>query len=342
MEINIIQKAKQQSCILSIIIPVYNVEKYIIKCLESVVSNMENIDDDKVEVIIVNDGTPDNSMSIVNDYSFKFKRIIIINQQNQGLSVARNTGLAEAQGDYVWFVDSDDTLLPKALNQVMNAIISQPYIDVFASVLLLQNEKTGKTSIEYKPVEPVSTGREYMFKGNRLGASQRFIIRRNFLYNNGLKFMPGVYHEDGEFGLKVIYLAKHLHILDSPIYCYLLRSSGSIMSSRKPKMNTDLLLIYDELEKFANKNVLKTDYWRFMALAANCVYDTIFFSNKIIFTDDFRKFYNSNKAKIHKVALQMSTHPEAMSMKQYRTTLRMLFFPLLWTKMKQIIKKYIC
>ena len=97
---------------ISLIIPVYNVEKYIIQCLESVVPQLSEY----IEVILVNDGSPDNSMSLVNEYIDKIdpkiqKQIKIINQKNKGLSGARNTGIDHAEGEYIAFLDSDDILL---------------------------------------------------------------------------------------------------------------------------------------------------------------------------------------------------------------------------------------
>ena len=92
--------------ILSIIIPVYNVEKYVRKTLESIFESA--LPKSELEVIVVNDGTKDNSMSIVNEFAAKFDNLRVINQENQGLSGARNTGLKAAHGKYVWFVDSDD------------------------------------------------------------------------------------------------------------------------------------------------------------------------------------------------------------------------------------------
>ena len=106
--------------ILSIIIPVYNVEKYVWKTLESIFES--TLLKSELEVIVVNDGTKDNSMSIVNEFAVKFDNLKIINQENQGLSVARNTGLKAARGKYVWFVDSDDWVeydsLPFLLNHL--------------------------------------------------------------------------------------------------------------------------------------------------------------------------------------------------------------------------------
>ena len=89
---------------ISIIIPVYNVENYLAECLNSVVNQTYR----NIEIIIVNDGSTDNSFSIIQQYQLQDERIKIINQENQGLSAARNAGMKVASGEYLWFVDSDD------------------------------------------------------------------------------------------------------------------------------------------------------------------------------------------------------------------------------------------
>ena len=91
---------------LSIIIPVYNVEKFITRCLHSCVS--QNLSINEFEIVVVNDGTRDNSMKFVSQFAEEYSNISIINQENKGLSAARNRGLSVAKGDYVWFVDSDE------------------------------------------------------------------------------------------------------------------------------------------------------------------------------------------------------------------------------------------
>ena len=106
--------------LLSLIIPVYKVEAFIYQCLNSIFSQIT--ENNSIELIIVNDGSPDNSMSIVEELTKDKPHITIVNQQNQGLSVARNTGLSHAKGEYVWFIDSDDWLLPNAIEDVLNYI----------------------------------------------------------------------------------------------------------------------------------------------------------------------------------------------------------------------------
>lgn len=107
---------------LSIIVPVYNVEKYIRPCFESIFK--QGLDDADFEVIIVNDGTKDRSMEMIEDIISQHNNITVINQENQGLSVARNNGMDIARGDYIQFVDSDDILIENCVPYLLNKAIS--------------------------------------------------------------------------------------------------------------------------------------------------------------------------------------------------------------------------
>ena len=102
---------------LSIIIPMYNVEKYIHKCIHSVVQN--NLKRDDFEIIIVDDESPDNSLSIATEIAKEFDNITIISQKNKGLGGARNTGIQNAKGKYVLFLDSDDFYTPNSLETIL-------------------------------------------------------------------------------------------------------------------------------------------------------------------------------------------------------------------------------
>lgn len=299
----------------------------------------QNISEDVFEVIIVNDGTPDKSIEKISPIIAKKTNTKIINQKNQGLSIARNNGLKLAKGEYVWFVDSDDSLLPGSIEKVLTVLEGHKGIDVIATVLLQKKESNGAIAIEYTPDYSVRTGREYMFRGNNLGASQRYILRRNFLLDNNLFFMPNVYHEDGEFGHKMMYLAKSVYVMPEPVYCYLLRSSGSIMSTRKMKMNYDLIAIYKELEGFCKSKVEERDKIRFLSLAANCLYDTILFSRRVILTNEFKHFYLENKDYIHHVAGQFLLHLREIGWRNYIRALHFYFCPLAWTKIKTIVRQ---
>ena len=116
---------------LSIIIPVYNTSRYLRKCLDSIVC--QNIDNNLYEVIVVNDGSPDEAQDIIDEYINKYPHLLAIKQQNQGLSVARNNGLKAATGLYVWFVDSDDWLFDGSLLLLLKNLESS--YDLYASIL---------------------------------------------------------------------------------------------------------------------------------------------------------------------------------------------------------------
>lgn len=323
---------------LSIIIPIYNVEPFIDKCLNSIYS--QGFPENLFEVIAVNDGTPDNSMASVEQYAARHDNLIIVNQQNQGLSVARNNGMAASSGDYVWFVDSDDWLLPDALQVVAETVKSHPEVEVFATVLMMNFEDTGNKSVEYKPNFAVKNGRDYMFRNHdaNCGACQRYIFKRSFLDEHRLRFMPHVYHEDGEFSLRMLYLANCLMIVPQPLYNYRLRSSGSIMSSRKMQMNYDLVKIYRVLEDFCKENVADEDFWLYKAKIFACLYDTILFSRREIFSEGFRKFYKEYKGLIHEKAGELLLHPCAIGWKQYMGALHFYFCPLFYTRLKTFVK----
>lgn len=322
--------------ILSIIIPVYNVHQYISQCLESI--EQQKIDKNIYEVIIVNDGTPDDSMIIAEPIIKRMGNATIINQANLGLSAARNAGLEKAQGEYVWFVDSDDCLLENALQEVLSTIKSHNGVDVIASVLQTVDEKTGKTDLEYRAKYNVFSGKEYMFAENRCGASQRFIMRHKFLMENGLKFKKGIYHEDGDFGNRMLYLADTLVMLERPVYSYLLRSYGSIMSSRKMKMNYDLIDIYYGLEKFCDEKVAERDKLKFKMQIFSCLECTILFSRNEINTPEFKTFYREHKQIIHEKSWELLKYYKELTWKQIIRLLHFYLFPIFYTSLKHNTK----
>ncbi|MDY6407580.1 MAG: glycosyltransferase, partial [Pseudomonadota bacterium] len=104
----------------SVIVPIYKTEKYLRRCLDSICAQTFR----DIEIICINDGSPDNSLSILDEYAIRDTRIQIINQENKGQSAARNIGLDKAQGTYIYFVDSDDMLHPQAL-EVMITVAQQ-------------------------------------------------------------------------------------------------------------------------------------------------------------------------------------------------------------------------
>lgn len=326
--------------ILSLIIPIYNVEPFIDQCLGSVYA--QNWDETLFEVVSVNDGTLDHSMDIVQRYAEGHSNLHIVNQKNQGLSVARNMGLSHAKGEYVWFVDSDDWLTDDAFATVMAIVREHPDVDVFATILMMQYEKTGRAEVEYTPNPMVRSGRDYMFRNHNAnrGACQRYIFKKAFLEKHDLKFMPGVYHEDGEFSNRMLYLADKLLIIPQPVYNYRIRTSGSIMSSRKMKMNDDLVKIFYSLKEFAEQYVKgNADYWPYRVKVFQCLAETVLFSRNEIFTKDFDSFYQRNKRLIKHEARAVLLHASEVSGSDVAYLLKFALCPKLETQLRQAVKR---
>lgn len=318
---------------ISIIIPVYKVEKYIDKCLSSIFS--QNIDSSLFEVIIVNDGTPDSSMSIVQSYVDKFNNIIVINQDNQGLSIARNAGIQIAQGKYIWCVDSDDWLPDKSLYNVLSKL---RYDCDAVKILLCRNYEPNGISINDKYNKYLSgktemKGKDFIFDEGQYSPAQSIIYKKKFLEDYNLFFFPHIYHEDGEFGLRALYLAKKILLINSVCYCYRIRSNDSIMSTFKLKNFQDLILIYKNLIAFKKEFVNREDYANWDGLIVNILY--LFFrwaKNKSFeknFSKDFWALYNENKSLFNQNLYKIlrARHFHKSSIKKY-VILR--FFPKLY------------
>lgn len=243
--------------LLSIIIPIYNVEKYIAKTLESIFS--QNINFNQVEIILVNDGTPDHSMIIVQQWIYKYPQIRVINQINQGLSCARNSGLKIASGKYIWFVDSDDTLANDSIEKVISCI-NKSTADIIGFDMVCIDE-----SSKYEYIQPITIHNKNIYNkyytwhdilGKIHNAPvQRFLYKHSFLKNNDLSFYPHIIHEDLEFNIRAFFLAKSIILKPFSMYRYLLRSSGNIMSTLNLNSIESKIIIIHSLCNFKQAKV---------------------------------------------------------------------------------------
>lgn len=240
---------------LSIIIPIYNVAKWLPRCLSSVVE--QGLDASDFEIILVNDGTTDNSMEVfaafkaAQEQSGKYWNWKVLQQENQGLSVARNEGLGVAQGTYVWWVDSDDYLQPKCAVKLLQRA-EQAQLDVLCFGLQVVEEQG--TIIEY-PIKDrtkgaVTEGPEFLQSVSMPPSAWSAFYRREFLHEHQLEFLPGAMHEDQDFTPRAYFFAKRIAFENMVVYNYFQRT-GSIMKSENPKKTNDLLQICDRLWNFA-------------------------------------------------------------------------------------------
>lgn len=245
--------------LLSIIIPVYNVEKYLEQCIDSVID--EKIEN--VEIILVNDGSTDSSYEICNQYASKFKNIKVIHKENGGLSDARNCGIDNSCGKYLMFIDSDDYIAGKALKEILD-IIKNELFDVLMYTYyefdenIKRNKELGKnTELESGNYKVNNIILEQILKNtNELWPAWKFIVRRSFLINNDIQFKKGFLHEDVDYTVRVISCMEDFYYLEKPIYYYRVNRKGSIMNSKSLRSLLDTSQIIIDLKKYLdNKNI---------------------------------------------------------------------------------------
>lgn len=189
---------------LSIIVPVYNVEDYVRPCIESIFR--QGLDEDFFEVIIVNDGTEDRSIEVIQDIIEMHENITVINQENQGLSVARNNGIAVAKGEYILMPDSDDLLIENSLKPLLEKAQETKADMVTANYISMSSEEIKaikKCPVEQtaKPVFEESSGPQMYVDHYQPYRSYvwRILFKRNFLLDNNIYFSPGISFEDIPF-----------------------------------------------------------------------------------------------------------------------------------------------
>lgn len=207
---------------LSVIIPVYQVEKYIHPCLESVFK--QGLSDEDFEVIIVNDGTKDKSMEVIADIISQHANITIINQENQGLSVARNNGIAQAKGEYILMPDSDDLLIEDSVKPLLEIAIEN-HVDMLIADFLQMGDREieeflekglpPKKDISHKVASGIDLLEEAM-----LPYYWRSIYRREFLITNSISFIPDITSQDVAFTNECLLKAKRCIRLNIPMNIY--------------------------------------------------------------------------------------------------------------------------
>lgn len=239
--------------IISIIVPVYGVEPYIRQCLLSVISQTVT---DCVECILVNDCTLDNSMSIINDvlstYQGNIKFRVINREFNGGLSAARNSGIKEAVGEYLYFLDSDDTIEPTCLQQLLHTAMKFP-----KSEIIFAGAKATAKGFEYldmadKSIAEYSENQTYI-KRNMLQAhypptAWNKLIRRDWLVRNHLYFKEGLIYEDDYWTFYAAKLVKSCAVCKCNTYIYNIRPGSITQAPSRKNLESRIFSATDFIE----------------------------------------------------------------------------------------------
>lgn len=232
----------------SIIIPVYNVKQYLHDCLNSVLNQTFL----NYEVICINDGSTDGSSLILDEYAAKYSNVSIINQENKGLSAARNAGIRAAKGDYIFFLDSDDWIEPNTLKILAEKQKGE-------DLLCFNGRRYFEDGTTEPPdagiVEDRLTGWEYYNKYALVSRKFHFVCtvlrlyRREYLLKNNLLFEEGIYHEDNLFTPLACYYAKSVKVIPDILYVYRIRE-GSITQTANVQRLFDMITVANKLSDF--------------------------------------------------------------------------------------------
>lgn len=238
----------------SIIVPIYNVEKYIERCIKSLISQTYG----DIDILLINDGSTDCSKTICEKYEKADKRIKLYNKENGGLSDARNYGLKRATGEYILFVDSDDFIESNAV-EVLIAEMKKENLDIVAGNAVLEADGEDKKYLDItKHNNKVTNGLEYYVSSIEADFFQAspcvYMYKRELILKNNIFFEKGILHEDEEWTPRVMIKAKRVKNINFVFYHYTVSRENSIMNSKdKTKNMIDLFNTYKKLGKIFNE-----------------------------------------------------------------------------------------
>lgn len=328
---------------LSIIVPVYNVEQYIHPCLESIFC--QELDDNDFEVIIINDGSTDKSMELIANIINQHKNITIINQENQGLSVARNNGIAIAKGEYIIMPDPDDLLIEYSLKPVLNIAIESQADLVVADFLRMTDEDIKHKSVLIPNIYPIvqkeTTGYE-LFLGDIIPNEcyvWRTLYKKDFILSNTLRFIPGIYFQDVPFTHECYLKAQKCIRTNRLLNIYRTgHQSASAPSSFKMKNAKDLCVAITKIWELRNIEGLPDDVKNKFIDSAYILYRNLLYRTLYGIKDVSQKVYVLKLLKEMSPNLKFTNNlKQIISSFLFRHAPRFLIYSLLtWIYLKKI------
>lgn len=283
------------STIISVVVPVYNTEKYLVECIESIIQQSYiNLD-----IILVDDGSEDASGDICDDYASKDCRIKVIHKKNEGLSEARNTGLLNAKGEYIYFCDSDDIVECNLIEEASRHAISSDADFVFFDAKPFSDEGIPYNTKAYKRnrLYNIGTGKEIGFRelvlDEYMPCIPLYLYKKDFLSKHKLTFRRGIIGEDELFSFWAYLYAERVAYIPRRFYHRRLRK-GSIMTTTgnaKRKFN-DYFLIYKEMKNEFDKDKKCTfvrEYMVRIIKSALLVYSKLNTREKLSFDESYKE-----------------------------------------------------
>ena len=255
---------------ISVIIPIYNVEPYVERCLRSVmVQTYKGL----LECILVDDCGMDRSMDVAMEYingnvndNYNIEFVFLHHERNRGLSAARNTGMAVATGDYLFFLDSDDEISADCIEKLTSPLKEEQYDLVVGNIHTIGNERLGKQLNLKLNDDEVLIGKRIMEtyrKGWNMMAQNK-LYRVSFIREQGLQFIEGLVHEDELWSFQVACLAQSLRAVNQKTYIYYIREKSITTSvNSKQRKREALKIIVEEMRNFLiDRNICSASAYR--------------------------------------------------------------------------------
>jgi glycosyltransferase involved in cell wall biosynthesis len=260
--------------LISVIIPVYKVEAYLRQCVDSVLNQTYQ----NLEIILVDDGSPDNCPKICDEYAVNDKRVKVIHKINGGLSDARNAGLNASTGEFILFLDSDDYWIgADSVKELSEFLDKQEKVDIiyFDRVTFYENSYGKKVVPKEYDLDRVNGKSKtevltyFISEGIFIVSACHKLIRKSILIDNDIVFEKGLLSEDLDWNFKLTLCAEHFFVINNPFYGYRKRA-GSITTSFGIKNANDLLYVIDKWSKSISENV--TNPYQKELLLGYCAY----------------------------------------------------------------------
>lgn len=239
----------------SVIVPVYNVQDYLEQCIKSIALQSYT----NFEMIVIDDGSTDQSGKICDEMAERFRMIRVIHQKNAGLSSARNAGMAVATGDYILFVDSDDYIDSRALEMFSKLISNEGQgPDVIAGTACAVSESGNMEEYKHPTgLESITSGQRFLSEAIRqnmfLPCAQFYVYKRKFLCEQRLSFCKGILHEDELWSIQVLLKAQDVKQSNFRFYFYRIREGSITRQKNKRKNAKDLLFVCKILDELCQK-----------------------------------------------------------------------------------------
>lgn len=258
--------------LISVVVPVYKVENYLDECITSIINQTYQ----NLEIILVDDGSPDKCPGMCDRWAEKDSRIRVIHKENGGLSSARNVGIDSATGEYVFFLDSDDKLFPHSLQKLWNIVLKYPYVDIVKGDFCIEGYSDSILRKDFPSYsEDVNWIRTHFCNLSIPESACNCLVRRLFIVDNKLFFNEGWIQEDTLWAFKIQRYIKSIAFCFKPTYFYRTTPNSIMHTMDKEKAAKAYSLIFNEAYNDMLLSKIERYELRYLEIMAERIYNAV-------------------------------------------------------------------